>query len=56
MRGPVNDAVIKDLLAYASDRVSVCLEQRVCPTSGQISPLFCFFPSNKRVGGCFETA
>ena len=48
----VKDADIQDLLQeYTSARVSVCLEQRVCPSTGRIPLLFRF---EKQGGACLE--
>jgi len=42
MRGPVQNAVITDLLAYTSARVYVCLVQRVCPSNRANFPFLPF--------------
>jgi hypothetical protein len=52
MREPVKGAVIKDLLAYTSARVSVCLEHRVRPSNRANSTLvFSFLSLEKRGRG-----
>ena len=48
MRGPLKHAVTKELLAPTSARGSVCLVQRVCPSTGRISLVF---PLRKRAWG-----